>query len=152
MGVAERIESDYVQAYKAKETDKIAALRMLKAAIKNLQVELRRTPHEAEVLTVVRKQCKQRLESAEHFDNAGRTEMADQERRELAVLEAYLPPTLSSSELKTLVQACVAELGACSMADMGKVMRAVLDRCGDRVGGQEASDMVKACLQAQAGR
>lgn len=98
MSLSARIEMDYVTAFKAKKTDEVAVLRMLKAAVKNKQVELRRELADNEILDVVARQVKQRLESIDQFRAAGRRDLADIEERELLVLRTYLPAPLSSQE------------------------------------------------------
>ncbi|WP_462327393.1 GatB/YqeY domain-containing protein, partial [Desulfobaculum sp.] len=116
-----RIESDFIAAYKAKDTDRVSVLRMLKTAVKNKQVELQREPEEGEVLDLVTKQVKQRQESVDQFTQAGRTELAEQEAREMAILKDYLPEPLTEEEVAAIVDETIAKTGAAGMQDMGKV-------------------------------
>jgi len=146
MSLSERIEKDYVTAFKAKKTDEVAVLRMLKAAVKNKQVELRHELADNEILDVVAKQVKQRQESIDQFRAAGRIDLAEIEERELLILRAYLPTALSPAQLEEAVNATIQTLGASGMKDMGKVMNAILGEHAGRVDGKELSALVRAKL------
>ena len=148
MSLSERIEKDYVAAFKAKKTDEVAVLRMLKAAVKNKQVELRRELADNEILDVVAKQVKQRQESIDQFRAAGRIDLAEIEERELFILRAYLPTALSPAQLEEAVNATIQTLGASGMKDMGKVMNAILGEHAGRVDGKELSALVRAKLSS----
>ncbi|MBP9943800.1 MAG: GatB/YqeY domain-containing protein [Desulfomicrobium sp.] len=148
MSLPQRIEKDYISAFKAKKTDEVAVLRMLKAAVKNKQVELLRELTENEILDVVSKQVKQRLESIEQFRAANRADLAEIEERELAILRAYLPTALSSEEVAAAVDSTIQALGASGMKDMGKVMNAILGEHAGRVDGKELSALVRAKLSS----
>lgn len=148
MSLSERIEKDYVTAFKAKKTDEVAVLRMLKAAVKNKQVELRRELADNEILDVVARQVKQRLESIDQFRAAGRRDLADIEERELLVLRTYLPAPLSSQELAEAVDSIIQNTGACGVKDMGRVMSALLVDYAGRVDGKEASLLVRTKLSS----
>ena len=148
MSLSERIEKDYVTAFKAKKTDEVAVLRMLKAAVKNKQVELRRELADNEILDVVSKQVKQRQESIDQFRAAGRVDLAEIEEREHLILRAYLPTPLSPAELEAAVVSTIQTLGASGMKDMGKVMNAILAEHAGRVDGKELSALVRAKLSS----
>jgi len=148
MSLSERIEKDYVAAFKAKKTDEVAVLRMLKAAVKNKQVDLRRELSDGEILDVVAKQVKQRLESIEQFRAAGRNDLAEIEEREHLILRSYLPTALSAEELEEAVNSIIQNLGASGMKDMGKVMSAVMGAHAGRVDGKELSALVRAKLSS----
>lgn len=148
MNITQRIENDFVVAYKAKQDVRVAVLRMLKTAAKNKQVELRRPLTDDEVLDVVAKQVKQRHESIEQFTQAGRIDLADKEQAELGVLLEYLPEPLDAQATAKAVEDAVAQLGASSLKDMGKVMQAVLGAHKGRVDGKLVSELVKARLSA----
>ncbi len=148
MSLSERIEKDYVAAFKAKKTDEVAVLRMLKAAIKNKQVELRRELADNEVLDVVTRQVKQRQESIDQFRAANRNDLAEIEERERLVLRSYLPTPLSPEELEEVVASTVQALGASGMKDMGKVMSAIQGEFAGRVDGKELSALVRARLSS----
>ena len=148
MSLSERIEKDYVAAFKAKKTDEVAVLRMLKAAVKNKQVELRRELADNEILDVVAKQVKQRQESIDQFRAAGRTDLVEIEEREHLILRTYLPTALSSTELEDVVVSTIQALGASGMKDMGKVMNAIMGEHAGRVDGKELSALVRAKLSS----
>lgn len=148
MSLSERIEKDYVTAFKAKKTDEVAVLRMLKAAVKNKQVDLRRELTDSEILDVVAKQVKQRQESIDQFRAAGRIDLAEIEEREHLILRAYLPTALSPQELEEAVAMTIQTLGASGMKDMGKVMNAIMGEHAGRVDGKELSALVRAKLSS----
>lgn len=143
MSLQSRIEKDFVAAYKAKETVKVAVLRMLKTAIKNQQVELGRPLEDDEVLDLVSKQVKQRHESITQYEKAGREELAETERVELAELQSYMPKALTDEELAEAIEEAVAETGADSMKDMGKVMGILGSKYKGRYDGKMASELVR---------
>jgi len=146
MNLTTRIESDYLSAMKARQELTVSVLRMLKAAAKLRQVELRRPLTDDEFLDVVAKQVKQRRESIALFAKANRVDLVEKEERELAVLAVYLPAPLTDAELDAAVVAAVAELSARSMKDMGRVVQSVLAAYKGRVDGKRVSDAVKARL------
>ncbi|HBE93842.1 MAG TPA: glutamyl-tRNA amidotransferase [Desulfovibrio sp.] len=148
MALQARIETDFVTAYKAKETVRVAVLRMLKTAIKNRQVELLRPLDDGEILDVIAKQVKQRRESIEQFTSGNRPDLADKEARELEMLVGYLPQALTEAELTAAIDAVVRELGATSLKDMGRVMQAVLEAHKGQVDGKKASELVRARLSS----
>jgi uncharacterized protein len=146
MNLSARIESDYLAAMKARDELRVSVLRMLKAAAKLRQVELRRVLTDDEFLDVVAKQAKQRRESVEQFAAAGRADLVAKEERELVVLLAYMPAPLSDAELDAVVATAVVELDARSMKDMGRVVQSVLAAHKGRVDGKRVSVAVKARL------
>ena len=148
MSLSARLEKDYLTAFKAKKTDEVAVLRMLKAAVKNKQVDLRRELTDSEILDVVAKQVKQRQESIDQFRAAGRIDLAEIEEREHLILRAYLPTALSVQELEEAVTMTIQNLGASGMKDMGKVMNAILGEHAGRVDGKELSALVRVKLSS----
>jgi len=146
MNISERLEKDYVTAYKARDADKLSVLRLLKTAVKNRQVELMRPLAEEEVLDILSRQAKQRRESIDQFSKAGRNDLIEKEERELAILNGYLPAPLSDEELAAAVDAAIASQSAASMKDMGRVVSAVLTEHKGRVDGKRVSALVKARL------
>lgn len=149
MSLSQQIEQDYIAAYKAKETVKLNVLRHVKTAAKNAQVQLMRPLEEAELLDVLMKQVKQRQDSIEQFTAAGRTDLAENERAELDVLSAYMPKALSDEETLAAIDAAIAETGAASPQEMGKVMNAVLGRYKGQVDGKKLSSLVRERLSAR---
>ena len=147
MSLSKQIEKDYIAAYKAKATVKVAVLRHLKTAIKNRMVEeMVDSLSDDAVLDLVARQVKQRKDAFDQYTKAGRDDLAKVEAEELAELEGYLPKQLSDTELEAAIDAAIAEVGASSMADMGKVMQVVLGVHKGQVDGKKASGLVKSKL------
>jgi uncharacterized protein YqeY len=122
-------------------------IRMIKAAILNKEVELRKDLDDAEMSRVMTTLIKQRRESVEQFEQAQRAELAEKERKEIAIIEAYLPKALSPQELEDMVASVLTETGARSLKEMGTVMKALMSRlAGQAVDGKQLSDLVRAKL------
>ena len=147
MSAADRIQQDTKTAMKERDKARLGALRMLGAALKNGQIEAGRPLEEQEEQTILRRQLKQREESAEAFRKAGREERAASEAAEAEVVRAYLPQPLSQEELETIVDRAIQETGAAGMRDMGKVMGRATQLSGGRAEGRELSALVKQRLQ-----
>lgn len=145
MPLNEKIAADMTAAMKAKDAPRLSALRMLKAAVMNKgMVEKGRDLEDAEVLQVVASLVKQRRDSVEQFAKAGRTDLVDKETAEIAILEHYLPPAVSAEEIEAAVDAAIAETGASSAKDMGKVMKAVMPKlAGKNADGKAVNDAVR---------
>ena len=146
MELQEKIESDVKTALKAGAKDKVSALRMLIAALKNKQIDRRRQLSEEEVIETIRSLIKRRKDSIEQFAKGQRQDLVDKETAEAAVLEAYLPAQLSREELEVMVRNAVDQTGALGARDMGKVMKAVLSMVGGRADGTLVSELVKQAL------
>lgn len=142
----ERITEDMKAAMRAKEAERLGAIRMLTAAIKQKEVDERVELDDAGVVGIVDKLLKQRKDSIDAFQKAGRQDLADKEQAEVAVLQAYLPARLSQEEIAAEVKAIVAELGAKGPGDMGKVMGAVKQRLAGKADMGQVSAAVKAAL------
>jgi uncharacterized protein len=128
MTLQERVDSELKEAMRAKDTTKLGVLRMLKTALKYAAIAKSAAETElsdADAVQVIRKQAKQRQDSIDSFEKGGRTELADKEKRELAILNAYLPQQMSADELAKIVRETIAEVGATSKAQMGAVMKAL---------------------------
>ena len=145
MPLNEKIAADLTAAMKAKDAPRLSALRMLKAAVMNKgMVEKGRDLEDAEVLQVVASLVKQRRDSIDQFAKAGRTDLVDKETAEIAILEHYLPPAVSAEEIEAAVDAAIAETGATSVKDMGKVMKAVMPKlAGKNADGKAVNDAVR---------
>ena len=144
MLLRDQVNADISSAMKAKDAARLSALRMLKAAIMNKGVEKGRDLDDAEVLQVVSTLVKQRRDSIEQFSTAGRADLVDKESAEITVLEQYLPPAASAEEIDAAVLEAIAETGASSPKDMGKVMKAVMPRlAGKNADGRAVSDSVR---------
>jgi uncharacterized protein YqeY len=144
MSLKDRITEDMKAAMRAKETERLGAIRMLLAAMKQKEVDERITLDDAAVVSVVDKLIKQRKDAAQQYEAAARADLADKEKAEIAVLEAYLPVRLSAEEIQAAVQAIVTELGASGPGDMGKVMGVVKQR----LAGQADMGLVSAAVKA----
>ncbi|HEX6710190.1 MAG TPA: GatB/YqeY domain-containing protein [Rubrobacter sp.] len=147
MTVADRIQSDTKAALKRRDRTRVGALRMLGAALKNAEIEAGRPLDEQEEQTILRRQLKQREESAEAFRKAGREERAASESAEAEIVRAYLPEPLSTEELEEIVDRAVSETGATSMRDMGAVMGRAMKLSEGRAEGRELSALVRGRLQ-----
>ena len=144
MTLNEKVATEITAAMKAKDAARLSALRMLKAAIMNKGVEKGRDLDDAEVQQVVSSLVKQRRDSIEQFQKAGRTDLVDKETAEVAVLEGYLPPAVSAEEIDAAVAAAIAETGATTPKDMGKVMKAVMPKlAGKNADGRAVNDAVR---------
>jgi len=147
VSAAERIQKDTTTAMKVRDKPRLGALRMLGAALKNGQIEAGRPLEEQEEQTILRRQLKQREESAEAFRKAGREEQAASEAAEAEVVRAYLPQSLTQEELENVVDRAIQETGASGMRDMGGVMGRATQLSEGRAEGRELSALVKQRLQ-----
>jgi uncharacterized protein YqeY len=147
MSASERIRQDLKTAMRERDKPRLGALRMLGAALKNGEIEAGRPLEEQEEQTILRRQLKQREESAEAFRNAGREDQAAAEAAEADVVRAYLPQPLSSEEMEKVVDAAIQETGATGMRDMGRVMGRATQLSEGRAEGRELSALVKERLQ-----
>jgi hypothetical protein len=150
MTITERVDAELKEAMRAKDARKLGVLRMLKSALKygaiaksGAEAEL----NDAEAAQVIRKQAKQRQDSIESFEKGGRAELAEKEREELSILNAYLPQAMSADEVAKIVRETIAEVGATSKAQMGAVMKALQAKVGVRVDGKTLSAEVQKQLQ-----
>lgn len=118
----QRILDDVTAAMRAKDKPRLGTLRLVTAAVKQLEVDSRASLGDADVLAVLEKMLKQRRDSLQQYSDAGRQDLADQESYEIAIIETYMPEALPAEELEALIDAAIAETGADSMRHMGKVM------------------------------
>jgi len=118
----QRILDDVTATMRAKDKARLGTLRLVTAAMKQIEVDSRKELDDAGVLSVLEKMLKQRRDSLQQYSDAGRDDLADQERYEIGIIEAYMPEALPAEELEALIDAAIAEAGATSMRDMGKVM------------------------------
>lgn len=144
MKLSDRVNADIAAAMKAQDARRLSALRMLKAAITNRAVEKGRDLDDAEVVQVVASLVKQRRDSVEQFAKAGRTDLVDKETAEIGTLEAYQPPAATAEEIDAAVASAIAETGAATLKDMGKVMKAVMPKlAGKTADGKIVSEAVR---------
>ena len=146
MMLQERVDSDLKEAMRAKDTTKLAVTRMLKSALKYAAIaksDAEAELSDAEAVQVIRKQVKQRQDSIESFEKAGRAELVEKEKKELSILNEYLPQPMSADEISKVVRETIAETGANSRAQMGAVMKALQTKVAGRVDGKALSAEVQ---------
>ena len=146
MALREQVNEDMKSAMKARETEKLGAIRLLLSAVKQREVDERITLDDAGVIGVVEKMIKQRKDSISQFEKAARQDLADKEKFEVGILEAYMPQQLSTAEVEAIIAAAVAESGAKSPADMGKVMAIVKPKLAGKADMGKVSGLVKGKL------
>ena len=148
MTLVEDVNRAITEAMKAKEAPRLVALRMLKAALMNKEVERGRALDENESRQVVSSLVKQRRDSIEQFVKGGRQDLADKESAEIVILETYLPAAVNAADLETAVDNAIASTGASTAKDMGRVMKAVMaELAGKTVDGKMVNELVKRKLQ-----
>jgi uncharacterized protein YqeY len=149
MSLSKQIVSDLTASMKAQDASRTSTLRMVKAAMMNRQIEKGSELDDDDVQKLLRSLVKQRRDSIEQYDKAGRQELVAKEQAEIDVIESYLPQAASAEVIEEAVMAAVAETGASSMKDMGKVMKAVQAAlAGKNADGKTISEVVKTKLQA----
>jgi len=146
MALKDQITEDMKTAMRAKDSERLGTIRLLLAALKQKEVDERVVLDDAAVVAIVDKLVKQRKDSIAAFEQAERQDLADKEKAELVVLQAYLPQRMSTEEITAAVQAIVAELGAKGPGDMGKVMGAVKTQLAGKADMGQVSAAVKAAL------
>jgi uncharacterized protein YqeY len=144
MSLEEKINQDYVLAMKARDSFTSSVVSFLRAQIKNVKVDkrLEQVPDE-DVISVIKKQCKQRQDSITQFKAGGRSDLAEKEEKELVILKNYLPPEMSAEKLKSIVEEVISASGATSIKDMGRVMKDVLARTAGQADNQTVGALVK---------
>lgn len=148
MSLKQKILDDTKEAMKAKDMVKVTTLRFLSSAVKNKEIEVR--PNDLtddDVISVLKKSAKQRQDSIEQFSAAGRTDLADKEKVELAVIETYLPKQMGADQIATIVAAAIKEVGATSPKEMGAVMKAVIAKTQGTADNKLVSEIIKKQLQ-----
>jgi len=148
MTLKERITEDMKSAMRAGEKERLSTIRLILAAIKQREVDERIALDDTQVLTVVEKMVKQRREAITQFEAGGRADLVAKESAELTVLQTYLPEQLSAAEVDELIRAAIAQTGAASMKDMGKVMAVVKAQAQGRTDMGALSGRIKALLTA----
>lgn len=150
MSLEERINKDYIQAMKERNTQKSSAVNYLRAMIKQVKVDKRlEQVDDAEVVAVLRKQIKQRQDSIEQFEKGGRADLVAKERAELDVMTAYLPAAMSAEDIGRFIDAALAELGSVTIKDMGAVIKLAREKAGSSADGRLLSDLVKEKLSGR---
>ena len=146
MSLKENLQADIIAAMKARETNKLATLRLLSAAIKQREVDSQTTLDDAAVIAVLEKACKQRRESIAQYQQANRLDLVEVEQYELDIISAYLPAQMSDTEINQAVADAIAQTGATSMQDMGKVMGVLKGALAGKADMSKVSTLIKTQL------
>lgn len=147
MNLSERLNEDMKQAMRSKDKFKLSTIRMIRATIKNQEIDLKRTLDDAEVLEILSREIKQRKDALHEFEKAGRDDLAETVKAEIVIVVDYLPTQLGEEEVKAIVQQTIQETGASSKADMGKVMAALMPKVKGRADGKLVNQVVQQYLQ-----
>ena len=148
MSLKTQLTEDMKTAMRAKDQVSLSTIRLINAAIKQFEVDERTQADDAKVIFILTKMVKQRKDSAKIYTEAGRQDLADKENAEIEILNRYLPQMMSAEEIKTVVEATIAETGASGMADMGKVMGVLKTRLTGKADMGEVNKVLKAALTA----
>lgn len=148
MKIVQKIESDYLKAYKAHDEIKVSTLRMLKTAVKNQEIAQKAPLSDTDATSVIKKEIKQRQESVLAYKNAGRTESAEKEEQEVIILSDYLPVQLSEKEIEEIAQKTIEDIGAKDISQMGQVIGKIMAEHKSNVDGAVVSKVVKHLLEA----
>ena len=146
MDINVRLNGEIVSAAKAKDKIRLSAIRMLKTALHNKEIDLMRPLNESEIMQILSALVKQRKDSIEQFAKGGRTDLVEKEEAELKVVQEFLPAQISDEEVEALIKKAIAEAGAVSVKDMGKVMKILMPQLTGRADGKTAGEKVKALL------
>ena len=146
MSLKTQLTEDMKTAMRAKDQVSLSTIRLINAAIKQFEVDERTEADDAKVISILTKMVKQRKDSAKIYTEAGRQDLADKENAEIEILNRYLPQMMSAEEIKTAVEAAVAETGASGIADMGKVMGVLKTRLAGKADMGEVNKILKAAL------
>lgn len=146
MSLKARIKDEMKEAMKARDKQRLAVIRLIQSEIKRIEVDERIEIDDDRLLTVLDKMCKQRRDSVKQYEDAGRTELAEQEKYEITVIQEYLPAQLSEDELAALIEETISATGAAGMQDMGKVMGSLKAKVQGRADMAAVSKLIKAKL------
>lgn len=147
MSLNERLNEDMKQAMRSQDKFKLSVIRMVRSSIKNIEIDQRRTLDDNEVLDILSREIKQRKDSLQEFQKAGRDDLTEAVKSEISIIAEYLPEQLSEEEIKAIVQQTIQEIGASSKADMGKVMSALMPKVKGRADGKLVNQAVQQFLQ-----
>lgn len=148
MQLAERISDDFKDALKSGDKNKVSILRIIKAAIKNREIEKGSALSDDEIYAIFRSFAKRANESIEQFTKAGRTDLSEKEKQELVIIQSYLPRQLGEDEIRSLIKDTIVEVSAAGTKDMGKVMKAVMAKTKGQADGKLVNNLVKEILEA----
>jgi uncharacterized protein len=146
MGINEKINEEMIAAAKAKDKVRLSTVRMLKAAVHNKEIDLMRPLNEAEALQMLSAIVKQRKDSIEQFAKGGRNDLVEKETAELKIVQEFMPPQISEEEVESIIKKTIADIGAVSVKDMGKVMKALMPQLTGKADGKIVGEKVKSLL------
>jgi len=146
MDINKKINDEMIAAAKSKDKMRLSAIRMLKAAVHNKEIDLMRPLNEAEVLQILSQIVKQRKDSIEQFTKGGRNDLVEKETAELKVIQEFMPAQISDQEVESLIKKAITEVGAVSVKDMGKVMKVLMPQLTGKADGKAVGERVKALL------
>jgi len=146
MSLNEQIENDLIEAIKEKDENAVSTLRMLKSALHNKEIEIKKELEDTDIIAVVQSQIKSRNDSIKMYEQGGRQELAEKEKKEIDILKKYLPEQMSEEEIKNIVDKTISDTGASSMADMGKVMGTLMPQLKGKADPSLVSQIVKDSL------
>ncbi|MFE4711324.1 MULTISPECIES: GatB/YqeY domain-containing protein [Bacillales] len=147
MNLSERLNEDMKQAMKSKDKFALSTIRMVRSTIKYLEIDLKRTLDDNEVLDILSREIKQRKDALQEFETAGRDDLAASTKAEIEIIIKYLPEQLSEEEIKVIVQQTIQETGASSKSEMGKLMSALMPKVKGRADGKLVNQVVQQFLQ-----
>ena len=147
MSLEEKLEKEFREALKAKNSVKVSTIRMLKAGIYNFKLDKNiNIATDGDILKIIDGQIKQHKDSIEQFEKGNRQDLVEKEKQELAILKSYMPEELPEEELKKIITDTISELGATGKRDMGKVIKSVMEKTKGRAEGRKVSQLVSVCL------
>ncbi|PYI51766.1 GatB/YqeY domain-containing protein [Paenibacillus flagellatus] len=146
MSLSERLNEDMKQAMKNQDKFKLSVIRMIRSAIKNVEIDQKKTLDDNEVLDILNREIKQRKDSLQEFEKAGRDDLAETVKKEIEVIAVYMPQQLTEEEIHAIVQQTIQETGASSKADMGKLMSALMPKVKGRADGKLVNQLVQQLL------
>jgi len=146
MNLGERLNEDMKQLMRSGDKFALSVVRMIRSAIKNVEIDTRKTLSDDEVLDILSREIKQRRDALQEFEKAGRDDLADQAKAEIEVIQRYMPQPLTEDELARIVEETIRETGAASKSDMGKVMSALMPKVKGRADGKQVNAAVQRLL------
>lgn len=147
MSLSDRLTEDMKQAMRDQDKFKLSVIRMIRSAIRNIEIDQRKTLDDSEVLDILSREIKQRRDSLQEFDKAGRQDLVEPLKAEIVIISEYLPQQLSEEEIIGIVKETIQEIGASTKADMGKVMGALMPKVKGRADGRIVNQTVQQLLQ-----
>lgn len=149
MSLQDRLITEMKEAMKSGDSEKVSVIRMLRASLKNKEIDKRRALTEQEILETIASSIKQRRESIEEFKKGNRPDLTEKEEKEIAILQSFLPPQLTKEELEAKIRAAIEEIGAKGIKDLGRVMKTLMPEVSGRAEGKIVSDLVRTLLEKE---